>query len=235
MHYGPYAFYDTDNGDGQPTIAGKFPFLDPAPQSHPTLTDAQKVCGLYHETCHTVCGDGIFSPLEECDDGNNENGDACTANCKVTPEPPKNGAVCGNGIVEPGEDCDDGPANGQPTSSCSSSCKFVTTPPIGSGSCLIDTCDPRPGHNKCDISTSCIPVGNGPGPQRHLCACRHGFRVDVLEVGDTGYQTRIPKEKWPSQEGRVFVFPGQQCNKLCDAWTLGDSKCLEVGESAGCF
>ena len=39
-----------------------------------------------------VCGDGVVeAPQEECDDGNTDDGDGCTAACK--------NAVCGDGIV----------------------------------------------------------------------------------------------------------------------------------------
>ena len=48
------------------------------------------------------CGDGVVqSPTEQCDDGNRENGDQCTNECRL--------AACGDGIVWTGvEPCDDG-------------------------------------------------------------------------------------------------------------------------------
>jgi cysteine-rich repeat protein len=51
-----------------------------------------------------VCGDGIVEGTEQCDDGNQVNGDGCENDCTIT----ASGAVCGNGIVEAGEQCDDG-------------------------------------------------------------------------------------------------------------------------------
>jgi len=33
-----------------------------------------------------VCGDGFLSAGEDCDDGNNADGDGCSATCKITPE-----------------------------------------------------------------------------------------------------------------------------------------------------
>lgn len=64
------------------------------------------------------CGDGVILD-ESCDDGNTDNGDGCTSDCRVevdfvcTGEPsvcsPSQGdPVCGNSIIEAGEDCDDG-------------------------------------------------------------------------------------------------------------------------------
>jgi cysteine-rich repeat protein len=46
----------------------------------------------------SVCGNGVVESGEECDDGNDEIGDACIG-CVVVP-------LCGNGVVEPGEGCD---------------------------------------------------------------------------------------------------------------------------------
>jgi len=48
----------------------------------------------------TVCGDGIKSDDEMCEDGNLEDGDGCDRNCTPT--------ACGNGIQTLGESCDDG-------------------------------------------------------------------------------------------------------------------------------
>jgi cysteine-rich repeat protein len=47
-----------------------------------------------------VCGNGILEGSEECDDGNNDDGDGCTSDC--LPED------CGDGVVVAVEECDDG-------------------------------------------------------------------------------------------------------------------------------
>ena len=47
-----------------------------------------------------VCGDGIVDGDEQCDDANQDDGDACTNACTL--------AVCGDGVTGPGEACDDG-------------------------------------------------------------------------------------------------------------------------------
>lgn len=47
-----------------------------------------------------LCGDGVRTPPEQCDDGNRDAGDGCSADCRSE--------LCGNGIVEEGEACDDG-------------------------------------------------------------------------------------------------------------------------------
>jgi cysteine-rich repeat protein len=64
-----------------------------------------------------VCGNGEREPCEDCDDGNNEDGDGCSANCLI--EQP---GECGNGEREPGEDCDDG--NDEDGDGCSANCRW---------------------------------------------------------------------------------------------------------------
>jgi cysteine-rich repeat protein len=56
---------------------------------------------------------------EECDDGNQVDGDGCEANCTNTPE-------CGNNLVDVGEVCDDG--NTMDGDECSADCTMATIP-----------------------------------------------------------------------------------------------------------
>lgn len=63
-----------------------------------------------------MCGDGVVYPeSEECDDGNEFDGDACTSTCTL--------ARCGDGIVQPGEECDDG--NDVNTDACLEGCIYL--------------------------------------------------------------------------------------------------------------
>ncbi|HEY4103826.1 MAG TPA: DUF4215 domain-containing protein [Polyangiaceae bacterium] len=67
--------------------------------------------------CTAICGDGIVSAGEECDDGVNDGGyGECGPGCKL-------GAYCGDGILEPGEDCDDG--NLIDGDACPASCRIL--------------------------------------------------------------------------------------------------------------
>ena len=52
--------------------------------------------------CSSVCGDGLLDAGrgEECDDGNQLEGDGCDVSCLIE--------LCGNGRVESNEECDDG-------------------------------------------------------------------------------------------------------------------------------
>ena len=48
-----------------------------------------------------LCGNGTLEPaFEECDDGNSDDGDGCSAVCTIE--------ECGNDILDYGEECDDG-------------------------------------------------------------------------------------------------------------------------------
>jgi cysteine-rich repeat protein len=79
-------------------------------------------------TCNTNCttsrcGDSIVNTLagEQCDDGNQVNGDGCSSTCQIestTPPPP---VTCGNGTVDTGEECDDGNTTG--CDGCSATCQ----------------------------------------------------------------------------------------------------------------
>ncbi len=62
--------------------------------------------------CSAVCGDGILSFGEECDDGVNDGGHGeCDVGCKLGP-------FCGDGIVQGTEHCDNGPGGGPGCPGC---------------------------------------------------------------------------------------------------------------------
>ncbi len=80
-----------------------------------------------------VCGDGILSPGEECDDGNNSSADGCSGMCLVEdgwvceiPGAPCRQIICGDGLVEGAEECDDG--NLEDGDGCSSTCELDEQP-----------------------------------------------------------------------------------------------------------
>jgi cysteine-rich repeat protein len=82
----------------------------------------------------TSCGNGTKTFPEGCDDGNLVNGDGCDANCQPT--------GCGNGLLVPPETCDDG--NTSNDDACPSDC-------------IIDTCTPNSGT---DVPASVTIAGN---------------------------------------------------------------------------
>jgi cysteine-rich repeat protein len=75
-----------------------------------------------------ICGDGLKSGPEQCDDGNTLQGDGCSAVCSTesgytctgSPSVCTANSICGNGLVSGPEQCDDG--NALPGDGCSASC-----------------------------------------------------------------------------------------------------------------
>src|SRR5215813_10681192 len=90
-----------------------------------------------------ACGNAHVDPGEECDDGNVNDGDGCSHECKIE--------KCGNGVVDKGEVCDLGPGMNGKCKGCAADCKSFEQP----GDFVIDmACG-----EVCD---------NGPNPQ-NLC------------------------------------------------------------------
>ena len=81
---------------------------------------------VYNELCWLKCGNTVYDSPEECDDGNINPGDGCSATCTVEPGYTCIGfpstcssvQVCPNGVVESGEACDDN--NGVDDDGCTS-------------------------------------------------------------------------------------------------------------------
>jgi cysteine-rich repeat protein len=74
----------------------------------------------------SICGNGILEGEEECDDGNNENGDGCTGYCTL-----EENATCGDGELNPGEECDDG--NNENGDGCNAICEIERPETCGDG------------------------------------------------------------------------------------------------------
>jgi cysteine-rich repeat protein len=75
-----------------------------------------------------LCGNGMITAPEQCDDGNTRAGDGCTSSCAIEPgfscptpgQPCVVASMCGNGVVSGSEQCDDG--NTRAGDGCTSSC-----------------------------------------------------------------------------------------------------------------
>lgn len=112
------------------------------------------------------CGDSILDPGESCDDGNNRDGDGCSAMCRFE-------ARCGDGRRDPGEVCDDG--NNRSGDGCRSDCLSDER----CGNMIVDTavgevCDSTPG-----CAMDC----------RSIMTCGNN-RIDPGETCDDGNRTR---------------------------------------------
>ncbi|MGH7964806.1 MAG: DUF4215 domain-containing protein [Candidatus Binatia bacterium] len=140
------------------------------------------------------CGDTfVQGGIEQCDDGNTNSGDGCSATCQS--EVP---AICGNGVVEGGEQCDDG--NTTNTDACKNNC---TTNTCGDGVILT-------GSEQCDDNNT--TPGDGCDAQ---CAIEERTVTETVTAGtevttDTGGQGATPSQPvqaavTPSTGGEVTV------------------------------
>ncbi len=80
-----------------------------------------------------VCGNALLEDLEECDDGNNMDGDGCSKSCQKEGDP----ELCGNKTLDANEECDDG--NKISGDGCEANCiKTDPTEPV-CGDAKLDT------------------------------------------------------------------------------------------------
>ncbi len=93
-----------------------------------------------------VCGDGVVSGLEQCDNGD-DNSDTAADACRTTCVP----ASCGDGVVDGDEGCDDGDAN---SDTAADACR-TTCVPAGCGDGVVD------GDEGCDDGADNSNVGGG--------------------------------------------------------------------------
>ena len=153
------------------------------------------------------CGDGITDDngdlSEQCDDGNQANGDGCDASCLI--EPP----MCGDGNLDEGEECDDG--NQVDGDGCQ-------------GNCMNPFC----GDNILDSGEACddgnTQDGDGCRSDCTIEACGDGI-LDPGEqcddgdlVGGDGCDANCMTEIC----GDGDIDPGEQCD---DGGTVGGDGC----------
>jgi len=96
--------------------------------THITLLSGASTSTDFINYLPPICGNGILEAEEECDDGNNEDGDGCSSECLVEPI----GPYCGDGNLDEGEECDDGENNGV-YGYCNSECSGPTPAICGNG------------------------------------------------------------------------------------------------------
>lgn len=148
------------------------------------------------------CGNGVKEEGEDCDDGNDDDADACTNECKKTP-------VCGDGILDEGEFCDDG--NTVYGDGCSPDCRSGG-PSCGNG--LLEN------DEACDDG-NLIP-GDGCSPECTFEGdCGNGI-VELNEECDDGNEDDFDgcSTECKIQYGSLFG-PGAPYNRACD-------ECLET-------
>jgi cysteine-rich repeat protein len=112
-----------------------------------------------------TCGNGVREGREPCDDGNRDQGDACTNRCLV--------AVCGDGLLRRGvEACDDG--NADSTDACVEGCALAR---CGDGFTWsgVESCDDGNADQGDDCLVGCVAARCGDGfLRRGVEACDDG-------------------------------------------------------------
>ena len=153
--------------------------------------EANYVCSTPGQPCQNlaICGNGILTSNETCDDGNTASGDGCSGDCQtVEPgwecrEPGKPcSPICGDGKVELCKKCDDGNTlNGD---GCSSTCQI------------------EPGWSCTGAPSVCTQAlcGNGKTETGEACDC--GTDPANLPTGCTG-------------PNGLFNGDGTGCSKTC--------------------
>jgi len=117
----------------------------------PTVNAPQQAGG---QSSPNTCGNGNLQPSkgEICDDGNNLNGDGCSADCRSQ-------EFCGNGIVDgaTGEQCDTG---GQ-SSTCNSDCTVAYCGDGKVNASRGESCDTAGPSSTCNVFCQPPVCGNG--------------------------------------------------------------------------
>jgi cysteine-rich repeat protein len=169
------------------------------------------------KTCPPVpyCGDNTQDAGEQCDDGNNVDGDGCSAQCTIEIAP-----ACGDNTQDAGEQCDWGLLNGQTCSPlygdtcdwCNSQCDLITEtgPYCGDGNCELcygETC------STCEADCGICP----PGP---TCGDNTQDAGEQCDWGLLNGQTCSP----------LYGDTCDWCNSQCDLITetgpyCGDTIC----------
>lgn len=168
----------------------------------------------------TSCMNGVVDAGEQCDDGNQNNTDACSNICRI--------AVCGDGIPQLWEQCDDG--NRVDIDSCSNICK---SPACGDGftqsgeecddgnqsniDACMDTCRlPRCGDRLVQSNEECDDGNQNNGDAcTNSCALPH-CGDGIVQLGEQ------------CDDGNMFN--GDACTSLCVGARCGDGMLQQLEE-----
>lgn len=184
------------------------------------------------------CGNGVLEPGEVCDDGNQKDGDGCSADCgEIDPdyfcgeegEACERVVTCGNGVIEGDEVCDDGNTKGG--DGCSANCRaiedgYACIKP-GEPCVVLPVCGNgiRERGEQCDDGNDVS--GDGCDEQCQLefgYFCPPGHDCIKLECGDG---VRTPNEQCDDGNN----VSGDGCSATCeveDGWRCSASGCKPI-------
>ncbi len=140
-----------------------------------------------------ICGNGVITDKEQCDDGNTQSGDGCDSTCQIEdgwacPAPGVHciARQCGDGLVIGLEQCDDG--NTADGDGCSASCKlepgWACTTTSGKSVCHQTVCGDgkQEGFEQCDDG-NLIPYDGCSPTCTHEPSCANGQCTPVCGDG----------------------------------------------------
>jgi cysteine-rich repeat protein len=156
------------------------------------------------------CGNGQLDDGEECDDGNQDDTDACTNACK--------NAVCGDGITGPGEECDDG--NDSNNDACVAGCKNAVCGDgfVGPG----EACDDGNQINTDACTSECKLITCGNGQLDDGEECDDGNQDDTDECTNACLNAAC---------GDGITGPGEECD---DGNQINTDACTNACQIAVC-
>jgi cysteine-rich repeat protein len=129
----------------------------------------------------TGCGNGSLDPGETCDDGNEIDGDCCTASCTLDPE----GSACSGGACDGTGICHEGS-----TTTISSTTTMVSTTSTTTSTTI--PCDDADGDAICAASDNCPSVANPE--QTNLDGDGLGDPCDPVDASLNVVQVRLRRD-----------------------------------------
>lgn len=125
----------------------------------------QKSSEIKYDSDEPKCGNGVKEGTEQCDDGNNDEGDGCSEKCQSE--------ICGNSIKNKNEECDDG--NNINSDLCSNQCKEAK--------CGDGVVQPSKNEEECDDGN--IAKGDGCSDNCKLeQTCGNGIKEGIEQCDD---------------------------------------------------
>ncbi|MBU0648787.1 hypothetical protein KJ969_01610 [Patescibacteria group bacterium] len=187
--------------------------------------------------------------VEECDDGNDLNGDGCSRGCQNEGST-LGGSICGNSSLGDGEDCDDG--NRRSGDGCSAECLLEGSNPGPMAICGNGTAEIRLGEDcddgrDCSDGSICLSNIDCAGIGDEQCRPRSGDGcsekclnegtypcLGLTDLGCCGNGIRETGEDCDGQEGCGLACLNLGSSYFYTAASYCGDGIVGIGEEAGC-